>query len=53
MLDAYHGRYPSSRHLDEQRAGRVTGIKGLYQGLDMQILKGFFSQGVTFLVKGR
>ncbi|EEB92475.1 hypothetical protein MPER_09006 [Moniliophthora perniciosa FA553] len=25
----------------------------LYQGLEMQILKGFVNQGVTFLVKGR
>ncbi|KAF9256741.1 mitochondrial carrier [Marasmius fiardii PR-910] len=25
----------------------------LYQGLEMQIVKGFISQGVTFLVKGR
>ncbi len=25
----------------------------LYQGLDMQIVKGFLSQGVTFLIKER
>ncbi|KAJ7099378.1 mitochondrial carrier [Mycena belliarum] len=35
----------------ENLAGR--GLAGLYQGLEMQILKGFLSQGVTFLVKGR
>ncbi|KAF5317175.1 hypothetical protein D9611_003753 [Ephemerocybe angulata] len=36
-----------------QEAGRMEGIEGLYQGLQMQILKGFFNQGTTFLVKGR
>jgi hypothetical protein len=30
-----------------------AGMKGIYQGLEMQIIKGFLSQGVTFLVKGR
>ncbi|KIK60998.1 hypothetical protein GYMLUDRAFT_166757 [Collybiopsis luxurians FD-317 M1] len=51
MLDAYHGRYPHPQSsVDTDRA---TGLKRLYQGLEMQILKGFFNQGVTFLVKGR
>jgi hypothetical protein len=31
----------------------MEGAEGLYQGWQMQILKGFFNQGVTFLVKGR
>ncbi|KAF9075517.1 mitochondrial carrier domain-containing protein [Rhodocollybia butyracea] len=49
MLDAYRGRYPHGA----SNKSSITGIKGLYQGLEMQILKGFFNQGVTFLVKGR
>ncbi|KAE9404742.1 mitochondrial carrier [Gymnopus androsaceus JB14] len=54
MLDAYYGRYPHhGSHPASKSDSRVAGIKGLYQGLDMQILKGFFNQGVTFLVKGR
>ncbi|KAL1729484.1 mitochondrial carrier domain-containing protein [Schizophyllum commune] len=35
------------------RKARPTGLTALYQGLEMQILKGFFGQGVTFLVKRR
>lgn len=31
----------------------LNGVEGLYQGLQMQLLKGFFTQGMTFLVKGR
>ncbi|TFK26339.1 mitochondrial carrier [Coprinopsis marcescibilis] len=31
----------------------VEGFEGLYQGLQMQLFKGFFNQGVTYLVKGR
>jgi solute carrier family 25 (peroxisomal adenine nucleotide transporter), member 17 len=33
--------------------GKAAGIPGLYQGLEMQIVKGFLNQGITFLVKGR
>jgi hypothetical protein len=29
------------------------GINGLYQGLQVQLVKGFFNQGVSFLVKER
>ncbi|KAL1759934.1 mitochondrial carrier domain-containing protein [Schizophyllum commune] len=35
------------------RKARPTGLAAVYQGLEMQILKGFFGQGVTFLVKRR
>ncbi|KAJ4471543.1 mitochondrial carrier [Lentinula aciculospora] len=52
MLDAYIGRYPHDE-LQESDTKRVSGIKGLYQGIEMQIMKGFLNQGVTFLVKGR
>ncbi|THV06629.1 mitochondrial carrier [Dendrothele bispora CBS 962.96] len=48
LMDAYLGRYP-----DGQKGKRQGGTKALYQGLEMQTLKGFLSQGVTFLVKGR
>ncbi|KAH8827923.1 mitochondrial carrier domain-containing protein [Flagelloscypha sp. PMI_526] len=33
--------------------GSEAGVAGLYQALQMQLLKGFLSQGVTFNVKGR
>jgi len=49
---------PSARRSKSSR--RVSGVSSptpgfetLYQGLQMQILKGFLNQGVTFLVKGR
>ncbi|KAJ7590593.1 mitochondrial carrier domain-containing protein [Mycena floridula] len=57
LVDAYEGRTEKSAGLPkDERAKRVKrqdGIAGLYQGLPIQIIKGFFSQGVTFLVKGR
>lgn len=59
LMDAYEGRYSPSRSGREKKkasaSGQVSkpGTPGLYQGLEMQILKGFFNQGVTFLVKGR
>ncbi|KAJ3902085.1 mitochondrial carrier domain-containing protein, partial [Lentinula edodes] len=57
MLDAYYGRYhhgtSSIRSTSDKQVRRASGINGLYQGLEMQILKGFLNQGVTFLVKGR
>ncbi|KAF5335841.1 hypothetical protein D9757_001079 [Collybiopsis confluens] len=56
MLDAYHGRYThpdSSASVPnvEAQSARKSGLEGSYQGLEMQILKGFFNQGVTFLSK--
>ncbi|KAJ3758072.1 mitochondrial carrier domain-containing protein [Lentinula raphanica] len=52
LVDAYKGRYRGDRdRTTDDRS--IAGFKGLYQGLEMQILKGFFNQGVTFLVKGR
>ncbi|KAF8829491.1 hypothetical protein HHX47_DHR3000601 [Lentinula edodes] len=57
MLDAYYGRYhhgtSSIRSTSDKQVRGASGINGLYQGLEMQILKGFLNQGVTFLVKGR
>ncbi|KAJ3983819.1 mitochondrial carrier domain-containing protein [Lentinula detonsa] len=53
MLDAYEGRYNRERTQKWDGNEGVAGIQGLYQGLEMQILKGFLNQGVTFLVKGR
>ncbi|KAJ3881894.1 mitochondrial carrier domain-containing protein [Lentinula edodes] len=57
MLDAYYGRYhhgtSSTSSTSDKQVRRTGGINGLYQGLEMQILKGFLNQGVTFLVKGR
>ncbi|KAL1744829.1 mitochondrial carrier domain-containing protein [Schizophyllum fasciatum] len=35
------------------RTARPSGLAAVYQGLEMQIVKGFFGQGVTFLVKRR
>ena len=32
---------------------RRGGIKGLYQGLDSQLIKGLFSFGTTMMVKAR
>ncbi|KAF7362406.1 hypothetical protein MVEN_00587800 [Mycena venus] len=56
LRDAYTGK-GRSRRAKTSLAGiersENPGIYGLYQGLEMQIVKGFFSQGVTFLVKGR
>ncbi|KAF7289256.1 hypothetical protein MIND_01387200 [Mycena indigotica] len=49
LRDAYAGRSRSSLPTTATRAS----VGGLYQGLEMQIVKGFLSQGVTFLVKGR
>ncbi|KAJ3850287.1 mitochondrial carrier domain-containing protein [Lentinula lateritia] len=57
MLDAYYGRYhhgtSSTSSTSDKQVGQASGINGLYQGLEMQILKGFLNQGVTFLGKGR
>lgn len=57
MLDAYYGRYhhgtSSIRSTSDKQVRGASGINSLYQGLGMQILKGFLNQGVTFLVKGR
>ncbi|KAJ7647833.1 mitochondrial carrier domain-containing protein [Roridomyces roridus] len=57
LRDAYLGRGRSlnisARGEEGGKHRRRPGIPALYQGLEMQILKGFFSQGVTFLVKGR
>lgn len=59
LVDAYEGKYSTSRVKREnikasasKRASK-PGVLGLYQGLEMQIVKGFLNQGVTFLVKGR
>jgi adenine nucleotide transporter 17 len=35
------------------RRAAATGPVGLYQGLSAQLVKGFVSQGVSFLVKER
>ncbi|KAJ7725077.1 mitochondrial carrier domain-containing protein [Mycena metata] len=54
LHDAYTGKGRSTRRLPGvQIQTKNPGIPGLYQGLEMQIVKGFLSQGVTFLVKGR
>ncbi|KAJ7503165.1 mitochondrial carrier domain-containing protein [Mycena galericulata] len=54
LHDAYSGKGRSvKRQPGLERDDRTPGIPGLYQGLEMQIVKGFLSQGVTFLVKGR
>lgn len=58
LVDAYEGTYYTSRVKREksqalQDRALKPGIPGLYQGLEMQILKGFFNQGVALLVKGR
>ncbi|KAG2015372.1 adenine nucleotide transporter, variant 2 [Coprinopsis cinerea AmutBmut pab1-1] len=47
-------RSKGSRYYVQREAGKpLQGPEGLYQGLQMQLLKGFFNQGMTFLVKGR
>ncbi|KAF9044043.1 hypothetical protein BJ165DRAFT_1594724 [Panaeolus papilionaceus] len=55
-------RSQSDAMIQAQRVGReilcledtpTQGVEGLYQGLHMKTAKGFLSQGVTFLVKGR
>ncbi|KAJ3826958.1 mitochondrial carrier domain-containing protein [Lentinula raphanica] len=52
LIDAYKGRYRADREpMTDDRI--IAGFNGLYQGLEMQILKGFLNQGVMFLVKGR
>ncbi|KAJ7163456.1 mitochondrial carrier domain-containing protein [Mycena crocata] len=54
LRDAYTGKGRSTKRVPGREPNSKTpGIPGLYQGLEMQILKGFLSQGVTFLVKGR
>ncbi|KAJ7072887.1 mitochondrial carrier domain-containing protein [Mycena amicta] len=54
LHNAYKGRGPGSTGLPGPgTTSSQPGIAGLYQGLEMQISKGFLSQGVTFLVKGR
>ncbi|KAJ6491658.1 mitochondrial carrier domain-containing protein [Mycena vitilis] len=53
LRDAYTGRGRSTARLPGKFPSENIGIPGLYQGLTMQIAKGFLSQGVTFLVKGR
>jgi len=62
LVDAYQGKHEGLTKLPvdlEKQAEAVEktsvggGIEGLYQGLEMKIVKGFLSQGVTFLVKGR
>lgn len=62
LVDAYSGKsahgedslsaLPKGREkrLESEPMARVAGV---YQGLQMQLLKGFLNQGVTFLVKGR
>ncbi|KAJ3522595.1 hypothetical protein NMY22_g11827 [Coprinellus aureogranulatus] len=45
-------RARSSRRSPRDLDGKMEGLEGLYQGWQMQILKGFLNQGVTFLVKG-
>ncbi|KAJ7198546.1 mitochondrial carrier domain-containing protein [Mycena pura] len=52
LRDAYTGRGRGAM-VSPGRATQKAGIVGVYQGLEMQIVKGFLSQGVTFLVKGR
>ncbi|KAJ7270129.1 mitochondrial carrier domain-containing protein [Mycena haematopus] len=55
LHDAYtgKGRSHTADTLPTKSPSKNSGIPGLYQGLEMQIVKGFLSQGVTFLVKGR
>jgi len=55
IIDAYNGSDTFSAIRRKLQADRnvKAGPRGLYQGLEVQILKGFLSQGVTFLVKGR
>jgi solute carrier family 25 (peroxisomal adenine nucleotide transporter), member 17 len=55
IIDAYEGKRftTSGRRKSSDPEMADVGFHGLYQGLEMQIVKGFLSQGVTFLVKGR
>jgi len=53
LVDAYYGKDPSPNQEEKEESKREVGIEGLYQGSQMKIIKGFLSQGVTFLVKGR
>ncbi|KAF9522311.1 mitochondrial carrier domain-containing protein [Crepidotus variabilis] len=57
LTQALNGTYRGSRARPpiEKVVGieKTPSISGLYQGLDMKLVKGFFSQGVTLLVKGR
>ncbi|PPR00077.1 hypothetical protein CVT24_008979 [Panaeolus cyanescens] len=64
LADAYYGRdtLRDKRHtmdktsqLDPSKMKETPtqGVEGLYRGLEMKTIKGFLSQGVTFLVKGR
>ncbi|KAF9463609.1 mitochondrial carrier domain-containing protein [Collybia nuda] len=55
IVDAYSGKNTAVHRnlIGESLVTGIPGVKGLYQGLEMQIVKGFLSQGVTFLVKGR
>ncbi|KAF7290106.1 hypothetical protein HMN09_01315800 [Mycena chlorophos] len=50
LRNAYLGREPSGF---PSHAKSQPSVAGLYQGLETQLVKGFLSQGVTFLVKGR
>ncbi|KAJ3510882.1 hypothetical protein NLJ89_g4417 [Agrocybe chaxingu] len=62
LVDAYQGKdvlandntldLHKEKSVDSEKS-EVIGIQGLYQGLQTKIVKGFLSQGVTFLVKGR
>jgi adenine nucleotide transporter 17 len=62
LADAYMGKNPKmGKRTESKGKGKApekddegpAGIPALYQGLEVKILKGFLSQGVTFLIKGR
>ncbi|KAG6898912.1 hypothetical protein C0993_002864 [Termitomyces sp. T159_Od127] len=54
IKDAYHGVDTRSEKGQGMRTQDATaGLSGLYQGLWLQIVKGFLNQGVTFTMKRR
>nr|GAT51516.1 predicted protein [Mycena chlorophos] len=53
LRNAYLGSEPSGLPAPAPGAKSQPSVAGLYQGLETQLVKGFLSQGVTFLVKGR
>lgn len=50
-----NGDAPESRNMTDvwREAVRKEGVRGLYQGLQAQLTKGFVSEGVTMVMKQR
>jgi hypothetical protein len=55
IVDAYEGNCftTNGRKKSKDPETAEAGFQGLYEGLEMQIIKGFLSQGVTSLVRER